>query len=125
VPDPEVLERPTRRRFTAEYKARILRQADEAKGRGTLGALLRREGLFSSHLGAWRKQLIDPDGNGLRGKRRGPEKKEKPDLRTAELERELKKTQKRLAKAEIIIAFQKKMHEILGIPLKTLEIEDD
>jgi transposase-like protein len=110
------LEGPTRRRFTAEYKTRILRQADEAKGRGTLGALLRREGLYSSHLAIWRKQLTDPTSNGLRGKKRGPAKKEKPDAHTAELERELKKTQKQLAKAELIIAFQKKNARNSGDP---------
>jgi hypothetical protein len=72
--------------------------------------------LYSSHLGAWRKQLNDPDGNGLRGKRRGPKKKENPYLHAAELELELKKTQKQHAKAEVIIALKKQCTKYRGSP---------
>jgi transposase-like protein len=71
IPDPAVPERPVRRRFTAEYKLRILREADRSPGPGQLGALLRREGLYSSHLTTWRKQREEGTLAGLRPKRRG------------------------------------------------------
>ena len=71
VPDPAVLENPVHRRFTAEYKVRILREADQATESGQCGALLRREGLFSSHLTYWRKQRDEGTLAGLTPKRRG------------------------------------------------------
>ena len=77
IPDPAVPERPVRRRFTAEYKLRVLREADRATGPGQLGALLRREGLYSSHLTTWRKQREEGTLAGLTPKRRG--RKANPD----------------------------------------------
>ena len=118
-PDPEVPERATRRRFTAEYKLRIVQEAEACKD-GEIGALLRREGLYSSHLSKWREQLRSGAFNGLQAKKRGPAPN--PDKRLAKevtkLERENKRLRKRLQQAETIIDFQKKVSEILGIPLK-------
>ena len=86
-PDPEVTERAKRRRFTAEYKLRILREADACKGDGDLGALLRREGLYSSHLATWRRQRDEIAKAGLKARKRGPKGKVK-DPRVKQLERE-------------------------------------
>ncbi|MBL8857137.1 MAG: transposase [Planctomycetes bacterium] len=116
--------RATRRRFDAEYKARIVREADACKSPGEIGALLRREGLYSSHLSVWRKQVRRHGIEGLK-KKRGPTPKVKPSKREIELERENRKLEKRLAQAEAVIAFQKKVHELLGIPLKSHELEED
>lgn len=122
--DPEVLARATRRRFTAEYKADIVRRADACTKAGEVGELLRREGLYSSHLTMWRKGIRQRGIVGL-NKRRGPAPKAKPSAREIQLEREKRKLEKRLAKAEAIIEFQKKVHELLGIPLKSHELEED
>ena len=102
-----------------------MREADACRAPGEIGALLRREGLYSSHLVAWRRQLREHGVRGLARKKRGPETKAKPSARELELEREKKKLEKKLAKAELIIAFQKKVHELLGIPLKSHELEED
>ena len=118
-PDPEVPERATRRRFTAEYKLRIVQEAEACKD-GEIGALLRREGLYSSHLSTWREQFRGGAFKGLQAKKRGPAPN--PDKRVArevaKLEREIERLRKRLQQAETIIDFQKKVSEILGIPLK-------
>jgi transposase len=124
-PDPEVLERPTRRRFTVEYKARIVREAGASSESGAIGALLRREGLHSSHLSSWRKQLEQHGTEGLKSKKRGPAPKPKKSAREVELELKARNLEKRLAKAEAIIEFQKKAHELLGIPLKSHGLEED
>ncbi len=124
-PDPEVPERARRRQFTAEYKERIVREADACRAPGEVGALLRREALYSSHLVAWRRQLREHGVRGLARKKRGPVAEAKPSARELQLEREKKKLEKKLAKAELIIAFQKKVHELLGIPLKSHEFEED
>lgn len=122
--NPEVLARATRRRFDAAYKARIVREADACRNPGEVGALLRREGLYSSHLAGWRKQVRQHGVAGL-SKKRGPQAKLKPSVREIELERRARKLEKELTKAKAIIEFQKKVHEILGIPLKQHEIEED
>jgi transposase-like protein len=124
-PDPEVPERARRRQFTAEYKERIVREADACRASGEVGALLRREGLYSSHLVSWRRQLRENGVRGLASKKRGPAAKEKPSARELQLEREKKKLEKKLAKAELIIEFQKKVHGLLGIPLKSHELDED
>src|ERR1039458_8369409 len=72
VPDCEVIARPLRRRFTAEYKRSIVGQADAAQDAGAVGALLRREGLYSSHLGTWRRQRKQGELDALTPKKRGP-----------------------------------------------------
>jgi transposase len=119
APDPEVPAKATRRRFTTEYKLRILSEADACTRPGELGALLRREGLYSSHLSSWRKQREAGSRKGLTPKRRG--RKAKPRDPNAEeltkLRRENERLQSRLLAAETIIAAQKKVSEILGIPL--------
>ena len=118
-PDPEVPERAKRRRFTAEYKLRIVKEAEACKD-GEIGALLRREGLYSSHLSKWREQCRGGAFKGLQAKQRGPAPN--PDKRlakeVAKLERENQQLRKRLQQAETIIEFQKKLSEMLGIPLK-------
>ena len=76
----EVMAKPTRRRYSAEYKLRILREGDASTRPGEIGALLRREGLYSSNLTAWRKQLEKGELEGLSEKRRGPLPKEKNAL---------------------------------------------
>ena len=117
APDPEVAERAKRRRFTAEYKLRILRDADACKRDGDLGALLRREGLYSSHLSTWRRQRDEIAKAGLKARKRGPKAKA-VDPRVKQLERENARLKRRLEEAETIIDFQKKLSKLLGIPLK-------
>jgi len=123
VPDPEVPEKAARRRFTAEYKLRILRDAEGCGTPGAIGALLRREGLYSSHLTTWRQQrdrgvleALSPRPRGRRAVAAQPRGR-----RIAELERELARLHERLRQAEAIIAAQKKLSEILGLPLVTPE----
>ena len=114
--DPEVLERPRRRKFSAEYKLKILREAERAKESGQLGALLRKEGLYTSNLSTWRRQFERGALAGLAPRRRG--KKAKPvdarDTRIRELERDNERLRKRLEKAETIIEVQKKVSALLG-----------
>jgi len=119
--EPEVLEKPIRRRFSAQYKQRVLEEAERCEqGSGQLGALLRREGLYSSNLTTWRRQRERGVLEGLSPKKRGRKAKlEDPrDRRIRELERQTEGLQRRLKQAETIIEFQKKVCEILGIPLK-------
>jgi transposase-like protein len=119
VPDPEVPAKATRRRFTAEYKLRILREADACKQPGEVGALLRREGLYTSHLAAWRKQRESGVLKGLAPRKRGRKAKPRDPVveENAKLRRENERLQARLKAAETIIAAQKKVSEMLGIPL--------
>lgn len=125
APDPEVDAKATRRKFTAEYKLRIVREAEACTEPGQVGALLRREGLYSSHLQKWRSQLRASAMEAMAGKKRGPKATRDPaDVRRlAELERETKRLQRKLTKAEAIIDFQKKVHELLGIPLRSPDDE--
>jgi len=119
VPEPEVRERAVRRRFTAEYKLRILKEAESCKGHGQFGSLLRREGLYSSNLITWKRQMEKGTLEAQSPKKRGPKAK-RPDpsaRRIAELERENQKLQKKLRQAETVIDVQKKISEILQIPL--------
>jgi len=123
APDPEVSEKPRRRTFTAEYKRRIVREGAQCTRPGQLGELMRREGLYSSHLTEWRRQFERGGADGLAPKKRG--RKAKPvnpdDKRVAQLEREKRRLEARLAQAELIIDIQKKVSQMLGIPLKTLD----
>ena len=118
-PDPEVSERAARRRFTADYKLRLLRQADACTGTGEVGALLRREGLYSSHVTTWRRQREQGSLAALSPQQRGrPAGPPSPlGRRVAELERENARLTHRLQHAETIITVQKKLSEALGIPL--------
>ncbi len=123
APDPEVPAKAQRRRFTAEYRLRILKQADACKKPGELGALLRREGLYSSLLTNWRRQREQGALQEMRGRHRGP--KARPvDPRVKQLEAENRRLQRKLQRAETIITLQKKVAEILGIPLKPLDTDE-
>ncbi len=118
-PDPEVTARHARRRFTTRYKLEILRKADACRP-GQLGALLRKEGLYSSLLVTWRRQRED----GLTPKKRG--RKGKPvDPHLKKLEQENRHLTRRLQKAEALLAFQKKVSELLQIPLKPFVSDED
>jgi transposase len=121
--DPEVVEKAKRRRFTPEYRLKIVRAAEACKD-GEIGALLRREGLFSSQLSMWRRQREQGALEGLRARKRGPKAKA-VDPRVKKLEQENARLERKLKKADAIIAFQKKVHELLGIPLKPFESEED
>ncbi len=116
-PDPEVPEKKPRRKFTAKYKLRILAEADTCTQLGQLGALLRREGLYSSYLTTWRRQRENGILQVMAPKKRGRKQKEKNPLakKMAQLEKENQRLQQKLKKAELIIEAQKKMSEILGI----------
>ena len=122
--DPEVVEKAKRRRFTPEYRLKIVRAAEACRGSGEIGALLRREGLFSSQLSTWRRQREEGALEGLRARKRGPKAKA-ADPRVKKLEQENARLMRKLKKADAIIAFQKKVHELLGIPLKPFESEED
>jgi transposase len=126
-PDPEVPEKALRRRFTAEYKLDILRQADHCQTPGDIGGLLRREGLYSSHLTTWRRQRDAGILSGLEPKRRGRKTNPVHPLQdeNAKLRKENFRLQKRLKRAELIIDIQKKISQMLGIPLKNPELGED
>jgi len=115
VPDSEVSARHTRRRFTTAYKLEILRRADACTRHGELGALLRKEGLYSSHLITWRQQRE----RGLTPKKRG-RKPVRVDPQLKRLEQENRRLTTRLQKAEAVIDFQKKVAALLQIPLKPM-----
>jgi len=123
-PDPEVEPRPKRRQFTIDYKLRILKEADACKEPGEIGALLRREGLYSSHLVLWRRQREQAASTQLKSRKRGPKGKVQ-DPRVKQLERDKARLERRLKRAETIIEIQKKVHELLGIPLKNLDIDEN
>ena len=121
VPDPEVSDKPVRRRFTAEYKLKIVRAADACDlGTGEIGELRRREGLYSSHLVNWRRQRDEGGLAGLEPKKRGRKPTKRRDPATLEVERlkrENARLEQRLANAELIISVQKKLAKLLGIKL--------
>ena len=117
--DPEVLEKPKRRRFTAQYKQQILDEAAQCTAPGEIGALLRREGLYSSHLTTWRRQHDSGALAGLtphqRGRKANPRAAEA--RRLAELEQENERLRQQLQQAQTIIEVQKKLSSLLGIPM--------
>ncbi len=125
-PDPETPEKAKRRTYTAEYKARILQEVDACTGHGEIGALLRREGLYSSLLSTWRQQRDQGQANGLRPKKRGRKKQPVNPLakRVAELERKNRRLDEELRHAKIIIDVQKKVSGLLGMPLKESETDE-
>jgi transposase-like protein len=120
----EVVAKAKRRQYAAEYKIRILREIDECQGSGEVGALLRREGLYSSLVSKWREQSERGSLTGLSGHRRGP----KVDLQAVEiarLQRENKQLQEKLQRAELIIDVQKKVARLLGVPLEDSQRNED
>jgi transposase len=121
TPSPEVLEKPVRRRFAVEYKLNILAEADACTEMGQLGELLRREALYSSHLSTWRRQRDEGVLAGLTPKRRGRKSKVKNPLtgENEQLRRENRRLKEKLRQAELIIDVQKKVSEMLSIPLKS------
>lgn len=126
APDPQVPEKPARRRFSAAYKLEVLKEADASTEPGQVGELLRRHGLYSSHLTTWRRER-DLGALERLDKKRGRKAKPRNPLagRVAELERENRRLSRRLKQAEVVIEVQKKVSEILGIPLNTPDSEGD
>lgn len=124
-PETEVNAKARRRRFTAEYKVRILREAEGCVKTGEIGALLRREGLYSSHLLSWRGQAQRGELAGLAPQKRGPKPKEvdERDKELAALRRENTRLTRRAERAEAIVEVQKKLSQLLGIPLPEAEDE--
>ncbi len=116
VPDPEVRPKAKRRSFTAEYKLHILEEAAQCTEPGERGALLRREGLYSSHLTHWRRELQAGALAGLKPKKRG-RKVDPLAIENATLPREIAQLQAKLERAESIIEVQKKLSHLLGLSL--------
>ena len=125
-PDPEVPEKKRRRKFTAKYKLSVLSQTDSCTEPGQIGDLLRREGLYSSHLTTWRRQKEEGLLDALSPKKRGRKKIPTNPLadKVARLEKDNRRLQQKLKQAELIIEAQKKMSEILGIS-QNLEESDE
>ncbi len=119
-PDPEVLAKPKRRRFTAEYRLRILEEVERCTESGEVGRVLRREGLYSSHLTAWRKARRDGALRGLRSKKRGAKPKVSNPLapKVRELESKVARLEKELHQAHTILAVQGKVAGLLGFSLE-------
>ena len=127
TPDPEVVGHAVRRRFSAAYKQRILAEVAAAAGTGAVGRILRREGLYSSTLTAWRKARSNSERAALAPKKRGPKPKAKNPLQAenTQLKREKAQLQKKLHTAELMLELQKKVSQILGITLPLLTPSDD
>ena len=121
--NPELSDRPKRRTFSVAEKLRILAETDQATGSGEIGAILRREGLYSSALTDWRRQRAAGTFEALRPARRGPKVAAANPLAAdlAELRRENGRLKQRLDRAEAIIDLQKKLSELLGIPLAPID----
>ena len=115
VADPEVVPRAKRRRFTAGYKLRIVEEADRCSEPGEVGALLRREGLYSSHLSNWRRQRAEGELRALAERKRGRKAQGQQVHELDELRREKEQLQIRLQQAELIIEVQKKVSQLLGL----------
>ena len=118
APEVEVVAKASRRRFTGEYKRKIVREADGCKTAGAVGALLRREGLYSSHLTTWRAARERGELAGA-PKKRGPARRvvDPRDKKLAEQAREISQWQKRAERAEALVALQKQVAALLGTPL--------
>lgn len=127
APNPEVLEKPKSRRYTAEYKLRIVAEADRCDQRGQTGALLRREGLYSSHLCQWRAQRNAGALGALKAHKRGPAVAVPNPLarEVAQLQKDKTRLEKKLQRAETIIEFQKKIAALLDLPMKPFVDEEN
>ncbi|HVT17520.1 MAG TPA: transposase [Thermoanaerobaculia bacterium] len=117
----EVSARPRRRRFSAEYKLKIVEAAERCKGKGEVGALLRREGLYSSHLAVWRREALA----GLRERQRGRKPEPVERRRVEQLERECARLKRCLEQTEAIIEVQKKLSALLGIALPSAQLNEN
>ena len=119
--DVQVAAKPRRRTYTAEYKRRLLKEADACATPGAIGALLRREGLYSSHLAVWRRARRRGELAALAPKRRGrkPTPVDPRDRKIAELERQLVQMTGRAERAEALVELQKKLAALLGRPLES------
>lgn len=120
IPDPEVEPKASRRKFSVAYKLSILEQAEQCSEPGEVGALLRREGLYSSHLSKWRQQqqAEQLDQSQKRGRKSNPQATE-----LARLQQENERLKAKLERAELIIEAQKKLCQLLNLPL--YEVEKD
>ena len=123
MPKTEVVAKAKRKRFTAAEKLRILREVDACQGSGEIGALLRREGIYSSYLTTWRRQRETGELDGLAPQKRGP-KPNPQAMELAKLRRENERLQERLRQAELIISVQKKVAQMFGETLETPDLDD-
>jgi transposase-like protein len=124
IPDPEVVPKAKRRRFTAAYKLRIIREADAYTEPGQIGALLRREGLYSSYLSKWRQQQKEGQLQALSSRKRGRKSKDPSIAELVALRRENERLRARLEQTEIIIDVQKKLSKLLGLTADTTESDE-
>jgi transposase-like protein len=124
IPDSEVVPKARRRQFAAEYKLRIVREADACTEPGQIGSLLRREGLYSSYLSKWRQQREEGQLQALSSKKRGRKSQDPSVEELAELQRENGRLRARLEQAEIIIDVQKKLSKLLGLTADTTENDE-
>jgi transposase len=115
IRDPEVVPKAKRRKFSAGYKRRILEEADNCTEPGQIGALLRREGLYSSHLSTWRQQRERGALEALNPRKRGRKRKDELERKVAQQQREIERLQTRLEQAKTIIEVQKKLSRLLGL----------
>jgi transposase-like protein len=120
APDPEVVAKPKRRRFTAEYRLRILEEAEQCTEPGEMGRMLRREGLYSSHLTAWRKAQREGALKGLSPRKRGAKPRARNPLepKVNELEAKVARLEKELHQARTILDVQEKVAGLLGFSLE-------
>ena len=126
-PDPEVVEKAKRRRFSAEYKLAILEEFEACTSAFERGALLRREGLYRSHIGKWREQRDGGALAGLTARKRGRKPTKRQDavaLENAQLRREKAQLERKLKRAELLLEIQKKLSEAMGIPLTGVEKDE-
>jgi transposase len=124
IPDPEVVPKAKRRQFTAEYKLRIIREADACTEPGQIGSLLRREGLYSSYLSKWRQQREEGQLQALSSRKRGRKSQEPSVAELAALQRENERLRARLEQTEIIIDVQKKLSKLLGLTADSTESDE-
>ena len=117
LPEPEVLATANRRQFSPSYKLRIIAEADACSKAGEVGALLRREGLYSSNLSSWRKQQRQGSLKADKGPKRGRKQKDQRDKELTKLRAENEKLKVKLAQAETIIDIQKKLSVAFGLKL--------
>jgi len=123
MPNTEVVAKAKRKQFTVAEKQRILREVEACQGSGEIGALLRREGIYSSYLTTWRRQKENGELEGLSPQKRGP--KSNPDaIELAKLRREHERLKERMRQAELIIEVQKKVALMLGANLEAPNLDD-